>query len=101
MKLIDKDTLVAEIEKRNKDAYGNEWGWVVKCETYSEILSILDTLEVKKVDIKKEFCDYFEKNFMIGMTGMILSNNGEPINTIKLLEIVKHFFELGMQVSNK
>ena len=53
MKLIDKDALVSEIERRNKEAYGNEWGWAVQCSTYDEIISIINSIEVKEVDLEK------------------------------------------------
>ena len=55
MKLIDKDALVAEIEKRIKEREEEEKkGWaysrvkIVECE---HILSFLDTLEVKEVNL--------------------------------------------------
>ena len=52
MKLIDKDKIVAEIERRikrfreEKDSVS-----IVKTNTYKGILSFLDTLEVKEVDL--------------------------------------------------
>ena len=48
MKLIDKDTLVAEIEKMKNKAYPNsEWnhGYVTSCE---KLLSFINTLDVKE-----------------------------------------------------
>ena len=50
MEFIDKAAVVAEIERRRKEAYDNEWGWAVQCVTYDEILSFLNTLEVKEVE---------------------------------------------------
>jgi len=52
MKLIDKDAVVAEIERRikkfreEKDSVS-----IVKTNTYKGILSFLDTLDVKEVDL--------------------------------------------------
>lgn len=57
---ISKAALVAEIEKRKKEAYGNEWGWAVQCATYEEIISLLDTFEVKEVDLEKEIKKHIE-----------------------------------------
>ena len=57
MKLIDKDTLVAEIEKLRDKAYPNsEWnhGYVASCE---KIISLIDALEEKEVDLIEEL-DY-------------------------------------------
>ena len=52
--LIDKDTLVAEIEKLRKknDDYNKPSHIADVC--YKEILSLIDTLEVKEVDEQKE-----------------------------------------------
>ena len=57
---IDKDALVAEIEKRKKEAESNCGGYKSydehRCNAcivgfYEEFLEILDTLEVKEVDL--------------------------------------------------
>lgn len=51
---IDKDSVVAEIEKMRDKAYPNsEWnhGYVAACE---KILSLLNTLGLKKVDLETE-----------------------------------------------
>ena len=50
MKLIDKSALVAEIERRRKDwRYGSSIEAKYKREECDDILSFLDTLEVKEV----------------------------------------------------
>ena len=51
MKLIDKDALVAEIERRIKEyqSTGDDY-WFPVIENLKSILSLLNTLEVKKVD---------------------------------------------------
>ena len=54
MKLIDKDKVVAEIERRKKELielsndFANQWA----CGSLDNILSFLDTLEVKEVDVE-------------------------------------------------
>ena len=71
MKLIDKDALVAEIEKRKNEN--------LECETKAgrgyfsaramediDILSFLDTLEVKEVDLEKE-SELIANGIMIGV----------------------------------
>lgn len=66
MKLIDKDALVAEIEKRVKEGEIVEkdipssaiFGLV---QAYKNFLSFIDTLEVKEVDFVKEFYTFSEK----------------------------------------
>ena len=73
--LIDKDALVAEIERRNEESwlghYTKEKGIVF--DITDDILSFISTLEVKEVDLEKELSyeDYL------------------------------NFFELGLSVSNK
>jgi len=66
MKLIDKAALVAEINKRIMDApidcYGHQRVWA-----YNDIKDILDTLEVKEVDLMihtiiAECCDWLAMN---------------------------------------
>ena len=92
---IEKSALVAKIEKRKKEAYGHEWGWAVQCATYDEILSILNTLEVKEVDLEKELIEWHKEHFkkdgtFIGMSGFYLTNNSQ-------MDIAKHFYELGLK----
>ena len=96
MKLIDKDTLVAEIEKRknlcekivldlrtqeNKDYYQGI------ADAYKGVLGLLDILEVKKWDIEKELSTYLE----------VVKATDEDIDFV---DFAKHFFELGMAVNN-
>ena len=52
MKLIDKDALVAEIEKRKgicDKHYGDYWNGCYN--TFTDILSFIDTIEVEEVDL--------------------------------------------------
>ena len=96
--LIDKDALVAEIERlKDKEigiglnAYdmGEENG---KAEMCNKFLSFLDTLEVKEVDMEKEIGFYIETS----LTG------ANPIYTKGAVSCIiektaKHFFELGLK----
>ena len=58
----------------------------VKNEVF-ELMCFLDTLEVKEVDLESEWVKYFE-------------NRGDMV-TVNIKHLAKHFFELGMSVSNK
>ncbi len=58
MKLIDKDAVVAEIEKLRKNAWesfqkrnSTEEQYYIRYGVIQDILSFLDTLEVKEVDL--------------------------------------------------
>jgi hypothetical protein len=94
---IPKAALVAEIERRineiNLDII-EDWRYRLQrehdIEIMKNILSIIDTLEVKEVDLEKSISDWLYEG---------LPNEDELIDYIK--ETAKNFFELGMQVSNK
>lgn len=69
---IDKSALVAEIEKRKKEAESNCGGYKSydehRCDFctvgfYEEFLEILDTLEVKEVDSGKEIKDILNQYY--------------------------------------
>lgn len=80
MKLIDKDALVAEIEKLRDKAYPNsEWnhGYVASCE---KILSFLNTLEVKEVIAEQECTCNEALNRIIGGSWNLLC----PVNKLGL-----------------
>lgn len=90
---IDKDALVAEIEKElnTTKIYSTEY---VNGKKYAlkKILSFIDTLEVKEVDLKEEFYDFLDT-----LTG---KDNGR-LSEDELFRIAEYFFELGLSVSNK
>ena len=95
MKLIDKSALVAEIERRIEScAKQREDMLNVQCHTLVDDASarmgelrcfqdFLDTLEVKEVDLKKEYMDFLK------------CDDGRS-----MFETAKHLFELGMCVNN-
>lgn len=92
MELICKSTIVAEINKRLQangafdTAFDDAWlEDVGMCNAYKSILSFIDTLEVKEVNLEKEIELWMESN--IDDTGYF--------NT---LEFAKYFFELKFKV---
>lgn len=89
MNLVDKSALVAEIEKRREESwlghYTKEKGIVF--DITDDILSWIDTLEVKEVDFEKEYKDFVEEDPVYN----------KLVNGIVGKAIAKHFFELGMQ----
>lgn len=71
MKLIDKDALVVEIERRIKSLHQvnspREQAVLYECK---DILSFLDTLEVKEMDLEKEnIIGTFEREVKIDAAG--------------------------------
>jgi hypothetical protein len=77
---IDKSALVAEIKRRIKEHHS---GYLV---CLKDILSFVDTLEVKEVNLDKEI-DLVEDKYH----GFESSSRADIIN------IAKHFFELGLK----
>jgi len=98
---ISKSALVAEIKRRislfKKEKKTEKWcagasqmnvvSLGARIAMLEEILSFLDTLEVKEVDLEKE-----AENFV--QTGEFVKNEN-PV-----LAIAKHFFELGLGVQS-
>ena len=86
---INKSALVAEIERR-ATFFLNE----SKKKTTSDdsscavalygLLSFLDTLEVKEVDLEKEYAKYYEQE-----------------RNIQTFKLAKHFFELGLKAKEE
>lgn len=90
MKLIDKDVLVAEIEKRvgfNKTL--NAYSRADEC---NAILSFIDTFEVKEVDLEGEI-EHVRMTYFIDNDFEEATLEGRQITNI-----AKHFFELGLKV---
>jgi len=83
--LIDKDALIAWA----KETYLCENASMIRKVCYKQLLEHLDTLEVKEVDLDEEIEKCLKQYHMIAVG----KEEFEPI--------AKHFFELGIAVSNK
>lgn len=86
---IDKSAVLAEIEKRlgvlsqlKKASY--EIGLY---DAYKIVLSLLDTFEVKEVDLDKEYEEFVEEDPVYS----------KLVNGIVGKAIAKYFFELGLK----
>ena len=88
MKLIDKDALVAEIERRINeyntpiDRLGSNNIRLHECK---DILSFLDTLEVREVDLDRDIEKCLKQYHMLA------------VGKKDFAPIAKHFFELGLK----
>ena len=94
---ISKSALVAEIERMKnyyeniqmiKPVYGSN------IEDFNELLSFLDTLEVKEVDLEKEIERVFDDDFFKDPVF------GKLVNRNAGISIAKHFFELGLKAKD-
>ena len=96
--LIDKDALAAEIERRitayqkNFDKADNKIARIStdgRIQSLKSILSFLNTLEVKEVDLEKEIETCLKRHSMLA------------VGKKDFTDIAKHFFEIGLQVAQK
>lgn len=99
MKLIDKDALVAEIERRknyNENEYkhsGDTYASVLMGEM-EDILSFLDTLEMKEVGLDiQRFAKEMDAVFALP-SSETKNTEEEPLNWE--YSIAKHFYSLGL-----
>ena len=99
MKLIDKDTLLAEIERLY-----DEKGTFYAADVLYNLKEWLDTLEVKEVDLEKEIDKFYgmyrDENGVTydGQDNEICLDWKEGCNELFKIEFAKHFFELGLKV---
>lgn len=99
MELIDKAAVVAEIKKRINyyQTRNQKWGiagYAGRVAEGEEILDYINTLEVKEVNLEKEF-----NNLLDNLEGVPrMHHSDEQIEWGR--DIAKHFFELGIKVQN-
>lgn len=105
MKLIDKDALVAEIERLRKIQPADEFqpkeqnkiDWLAGKEFAIITLQMfLDNLESKEVDLEKEIDNIWNPRFNLGWDEKsLLGMNHEGFATI-----AEHFFQLGLKAQH-
>lgn len=102
---VNKDALVAEITRRktNIKEYclqkGHDERFDVVPEQLAHILSFIDTLEVKEVDLDSNIRAYLTNYYNVYEDGVLQSKkNSQPLSTYDIIKVAKHFFEFGLQV---
>ena len=101
MKLIDKDALTEKLWERrvkNRDFGGSpysEYG-----HEDDEILSLINALEVKEVDLEKHLKEDIE-DVLFDLDGVAVKGATHYLTVEDVKNIAKHFFELGIAVGNK
>ena len=95
MKLIDKATVVAEIKRRKQlvsdPILSGDDLMIGERNALFNLLSFLNTLEVKEVDLEKEIDVWYQK----------APKEFEKVFYEDIEECAKHFFELGLKVAQK
>lgn len=101
---IPKSTLVAEIEKRIK--YIDKYYCDTNCthqriEECRELLLILDSLEVKDVDIRNEVSNWWNNYYKEGDADYKFGKySGHYMKNSTIISLAKHFFELGLRYNS-
>ena len=103
MKLIDKEILLLKIDSKIEEAQkvfnvapSSVIGGMI--EGYTRTKKIVNSIEVEEVDLDfQRFAK--EMDAIFALPSSETKNTEEPLNWE--YAIAKHFFELGMQVSNK
>ena len=98
-KYIDKDALVAKIISafENSDAPIDR----LRASILARLLSLIDTLEVKEVDLDGERRKYLTEHFNVYEDGILQSKRSNlPLDTYDVIKIAKHFFELGLNTQH-
>ena len=98
VKYIDKDAVLAEIDRLNEfwHLFKSGTGLAV----VESLRSFINDIEVKDIDLEKELIDwwnthYSEKDYTFeGHAGHYLENS-------TVIDIAKYFFELGLKTKEK
>lgn len=88
--LIDKDALVAEIERLY-----DEKGSFYAADVLYNLEEWLDTLEMKEVDLEKEIQNVIHNRFF-DLNGIAIAGTSSYATVDDMVYIAKHFFELGL-----
>ena len=96
MKMIDKDALLAEIErKKDRITFLNEFANGTKFGLQTAI-DIIDTLEVKEVDLEKELKYYCHDYYNCDYPKQLEEENCSEVMP-HIVSAAKHFFKLGLK----
>ena len=103
---IPKSALVAEIKKLKKEIVSQDSAaytesYIIGAKhTLNTISDILDTIEVKEVDLDSERRKYLTEHFNVYEDGFLQSKRSNlPLDTYDVIKLAKHFFELGIKVA--
>ena len=91
---IDKDTLAAEIKSRISDIEISQKAGLIKKRDadkkillFKSVLSLIDTLEVKEVDLDKEIDEHWDE--------------WAKKDGFHFIDFAKYFLELGLKLNQK
>ena len=98
---IDKDALVAELERLRKNQRLDDRHGQGVLDGLHAIERFIDSLEVKEVDLDGERRKYLTEHFNVYENGILQSKRSNlPLDTYDVIKIAKHFFELALSLKN-
>lgn len=104
---VDKSAIVEEIKKRIKyyQAKNKKWGvagYAGRVAESEEILSYINTLKVKEVDLDNNIREYLTNHFNVYEDGVLQSKkSSQPLSTYDIIKVAEYFFELGIQARKR
>ena len=96
MKLIEKDALLAEIDRRIKVLQKNPYENHKTICHLDSLKQSIDTLEVKEMDLEKHLKEDIEDVYF-DLNGVAVKGATYYLTVEDIKEIAKHFFELGLK----
>ena len=99
---IPKDAVVAEIKRRIKTNKECMLGlkkldyYQGKADALNDTISLLDTLEVKGVDLENDIQNVIHNHFF-DLNGIAIVGTSSYATVDDMVYIAKHFFELGVK----
>ena len=97
-KYIPLDTLVAELKKRIRDYWSDSENTMgIYPYALEEVIKYTDTLEAKEIDLEKEFSQWWKGERTKDYNVDILYERYSNVS----IKLAKHFFELGLKVTQK
>jgi len=97
MKLIIKDTLLGEVNRLRKNQRLDDRHSQGILDGIYAIEKFIDTLEVKEVDLEKEFSQWWKSGRTKDYNVDILYERYSDVS----LKLAKYFFELGLKLNQK
>lgn len=100
-KYILLDTLITEIEKRRDKNARNKLNLAAAFED-NYLLSFLDTLEIKGVNLEKEVANWWKDHYKnIKNDYRFEGYNGHYMENSTIISLAQYFFELGLKAKGE
>ena len=104
---INKSAVKAELEKRIEETKGMQSKlvkfWAGQISAFKGVLKILDTLEVKEVDLEREVSDWWHVHYAekSGHYHEFDEYSGHYMLNSTIIDFARYFFELGFKAKGE